>query len=373
MKIAFIGPGYPLRGGIAQFIAILAEKLQKEGHLVKIFSFKKQYPKLLFPGKEQVEKSKMVIPLDVDSTLIPYNPLTFNKTISKIKQYNPDVVILKYWIPFFAPAFGYILNKLSKSLNCKILFIIDNIDFHEKWFMGEKLTKYALKRADNFITMSDNVFETLVEMFPSFDKKAIFKLKHPTYDFYSTNCEVENKMKNNILFFGYIKEYKGLDLLLKAMPKVLESLPNLKLTVAGEVYGDETIYTSLIKENKLEEHVEFHNKYISNEEVQTFFLASDICVLPYKHATQSGIIQLSYAFNIPVIATNVGGIPEVVVEGKTGHLIPPNDINAISNSIISFYKKRDFSAYKQGIQEENKKYSWESFLDVINDICEDCS
>ena len=214
MKIAFLGPAYPLRGGIAQFIAILAEKLQESGHEVKIFSFKKQYPKLLFPGKEQLENSKMVIDLPIESPLIPYNPCTFFKTIREIKDFEPELLILKYWIPFFAPAFGYIIKRLKKRLKLKVLYIIDNIDFHEKWVGGDLLTKYALKKADYFITMSDSVNKSLLKLFPALAKDNVFRLNHPNYDFYASKQKHSFEKQNSLLFFGYIKQYNGLDLLL---------------------------------------------------------------------------------------------------------------------------------------------------------------
>ncbi len=371
MKVAFIGPAYPLRGGIAQFIAILANKLEANNHQVKVFSFKKQYPKLLFPGKEQVEKSSKVIKINIDSTLIPYNPLTFNKTINKINDYSPDVLILKYWIPFFAPAFGFILKRLKKrNPNLKILYIIDNIDFHEKWFMGDQLTRYAMKSSDYFISMSDSVYDSLFKLFPKLSKDRVFPLKHPTYDFYSdesTNINT-SKINNKILFFGYIKAYKGLDLLLKAMPQIIKARPKTKLIVAGEVYGDESQYLDIIDELHLKDNVEFYNQYITNEEVKTFFENSDVCVLPYKHATQSGIIQLSYAFKVPVLASRIGGIPEVVVEGKTGNMFPANNIQAIVDSVISFYKDFTPGKYTKAIEEENRKYSWQPFVDVIEKL-----
>lgn len=365
MKIAFLGPGYPLRGGIAQFIAILSAKLQAKEHEVKVFSFKKQYPKLLFPGKEQLEKSKMVIDLSIDSTLIPYNPLTFRKTVKKIEEFNPDVLILKYWIPFFAPAFGYILKKLKQRSEIKILYIIDNIDFHEKWIAGDLFTKYALRNADHFITMSDSVYNSLFKLFPQLTKSKVHKLRHPTYDFYSSNQTKSFEWQKRILFFGYIKPYKGLDLLLEAMPTVLKSLPELKLDIAGEVYGNESQYTDLIEKYKLEESVTLHNRYIPNEDVEKFFTSSDICVLPYKHATQSGIIQLSYAVGVPVIATAVGGIPEVIKDGETGYLIPANDVQAIASAIINFYQENRLELFYHNIMKEQDKYSWEPFLQMI--------
>jgi glycosyltransferase involved in cell wall biosynthesis len=368
MRIAFIGPAYPLRGGIAQFIAILAKKLQARGHEIKIFSFKKQYPQLIFPGKEQIENSKLIIDLPIESYLIPYNPLTFGKTIREIIKFKPDVIILKYWIPFFAPAFGYISSKIKKKITCKILYIIDNIDFHEKWIAGDSLTKYALKKADFFITMSQSVKKSLHNLFPKLADKRVSMLEHPTYDFYASKDKENYDFQYHLLFFGYIKGYKGLDVLLEALPLVIKQIPQIKLTIAGEVYGDERIYLDLIKKYKLKEYINFQNRYIANEEVKDFFLSADVVVLPYKQATQSGIIQLAYAFGLPVIASAVGGIPEVITQDKTGSLVVANDPQALAQAIIDFYNKFDLKEAYQAIMQENSKYSWQPFIEQIESL-----
>jgi len=368
MKIAFLGPAYPLRGGIAQFMAILAKKLQERGHEIKVFSFKKQYPKIIFPGKEQIEKSKMVIDLPIESYLIPYNPLTFNKTVREIIKFQPDLLILKYWIPFFAPAFGYIVSKLKRKSKIKVIYNIDNIDFHEKWVGGDILTKYAFRKADFFITMSDSVDKSLFKLFPKLAKDRVVKINHPTYDFYASEQKNNFDFQYNLLFFGYIKPYKGLDTILEAMPIVLNMIPQLKLTIAGEIYGDDSPYLDIIKKYSLEKNVILHDKYISNEEVKEFFLTADACVLPYKQATQSGIIQLSYAFGVPVIATAVGGIPEVIREGKTGSLVPADNPKALAKAILDFYETFDLKESYQYILQENCKYSWQPFIEVIEKL-----
>ncbi|MBI9032453.1 glycosyltransferase family 4 protein [bacterium] len=368
MKIAFLGPAYPLRGGIAQFMAILAKKLQERGHEIKVFSFKKQYPKIIFPGKEQIEKSKMVIDLPIESYLIPYNPLTYNRTVREIIKFQPDLLILKYWIPFFAPAFGYIVSKLKRKSKIKVIYNIDNIDFHEKWVGGDILTKYAFRKADFFITMSDSVDKSLFKLFPKLAKDRVVKINHPTYDFYASEQKNNFEFQYNLLFFGYIKPYKGLDTILEAMPIVLNMIPQLKLTIAGEVYGDDSPYLDIIKKYSLEKNVILHDKYITNEEVKEFFLTADVCVLPYKQATQSGIIQLSYAFGVPVIATAVGGIPEVIQEGKTGSLVLADNPKALAKAILDFYETFDLKESYQYILQENSKYSWQPFIEVIEKL-----
>lgn len=366
MKIAFLGPAYPQRGGIAQFIAIYAQKLINAGHEVKIFSFKKQYPDFLFPGKTQNEESKKIIDLPIKQVVTPYNPLSFLGCAKKINQFNPDVLIFKYWIPFFAPLYGTLLRFLLKK-SIKTVCVIDNISFHEKWLFADLLTKFALKKTNTCIAMSKNVYNDAISKI-NIKSKKLKLLHHPNYDFYKNDeVKTEADLKNRILFFGYIKPYKGLDVLLNAMPLILKQLPNLKLTIAGEIYGDD-VYSPLIKKLKLEKNIDFYKKFIANEEVESFFTKSDVCVLPYKHATQSGITQLSFSFNIPVIATNCGGIGETVFNGKNGYLIEPNNPKKLAEAIIDFYKKNQKKQFVEFINLEKKKYSWQPFINIIEEL-----
>lgn len=374
MKIAFLGPAYPLRGGIAQFIAIMAKKFG-EKHEVKIFSFIKQYPKILFPGKEQIDKSELQIPLNIEAVLTPYNPFTFFPTIKKIQKWQPDLLIIKYWIPFFAPAFGVIIRMLKIFTNIKIMIIVDNIDFHEKWILGEFLTKFALGKSDYFVTMSDSVQKSTIKIFPN-KTKNIIKLFHPNYDFYQTNetnSQIFKKKLNLencpvILFFGYIKPYKGLDILLKSMPLILAKLPNLKLLIAGEIYGDDSIYKSIIKELNIGKHLVFFDNYIANEEVHNFFDVADVVVLPYKTATQSGITQLAFSMNTPVIASDVGGLGEVVIHAENGFLFENGNISQLSDYIYRFFNESKKEIFVDKIISEKDKFSWDSFIEKIENI-----
>ncbi|MDP8231539.1 MAG: glycosyltransferase [Candidatus Zophobacter franzmannii] len=370
MKIAFLGPAYPIRGGIAQFIAIFAELLEKQGHDVTIYSFIKQYPKLIFPGQEQIDKSEKVIDLKVKPVLTPYNPFTYNQTIKAILKDKPDLVIFKYWIPFFAPAFGFILKRLKKA-GIKTLCIFDNIEFHEKWMFADKLTGYVLKSTSEAITMSESVFNSLQEKFPWFDSARVHKHKHPNYDFYRENeLKPKSELTNRLLFFGYIKTYKGLDTLLQAMPGIIKANPYLKLTIAGEVYGDIEQYTKLIEEHNLGEYIDFQNRFIANEEVESFFLNSDVCVLPYRSATQSGITQLAFSFCTPVIATDVGGLSETIKDNYNGYLVEPENPQAIVEAVSKYYKEEKYRQFSEAIysQQQNDEFSWGPFINTIESL-----
>ncbi len=375
MKIAFLGPAYPLRGGIAQFMAILAEKLSSENHEIKIFNFIKQYPRLLFPGKEQIDNSQRIIPLNIEAVLTPYDPLTWTSAAKAILKWNPDLLILKYWIPFFAPSFGYIIRYLKKRSNIKVLYIIDNIEFHEKWLFAEKLTRYALGKSDYLITLSDTVYQSVFKVLPQFPKENVIPLHHPNYDFYQqTEIDVPALKRKfgikdkAILFFGYIKHYKGLDILLETMPLILKQLPELQLLVAGEVYGDEKVYTEIITRHNLEKNVIMETKYISNEEVGDYFYATDVVVLPYRSATQSGITQLAFSFDKPVIATAVGGLCEIIHPDLNGYLVPAEDKEKLAEAVIKFYRENKETAFTEYIQKDKLKYSWTPMLEEINKI-----
>ncbi len=366
MRIGFLGPAHPIRGGIAQFIAILAERLQKRGHIIKTFSFHRQYPKLLFPGKEQIDHSEKRIELDIEAVVTPYNPLTWCGAVRKIKRWNPDVLIMKYWIPFFAPLYAWIVRRLTGT---RIIFVIDNIDFHEKWIAGNLLTRLALGKADYLITMSDTVQKSAAKVLPKFPPKRIIPLFHPNYDFYAENIPQDKAreyfgLKNEkvLLFFGYIKHYKGLDILLDAM----KHLPDCMLLIAGEVYGDAAVYEEKVA--NLGKRVQFHNRFIRNEEVPLFFNASDVVVLPYRSATQSGITQLAFAFDKPVIATDVGGLSEVIHNGENGYLVQPDNPEAIAGAVRRFYDNNDGEKFAETIRKEKAKYDWEPFVDELEKL-----
>ncbi len=372
MRIAFLGPAYPHRGGIAQFMASWADNFIKAGHEVMIFSFIHQYPEWLFPGKDQQDHSETILQLPIQPVLTPYNPLTFMKTVIAIKKYKPDVLILKYWIPFFAPAFGFILRKLKQQTKIRILYNIDNIDFHERWLFSNSLTRYALSPADYYMTMSNSVYQSLKRIMPKVAENRIIQSYHPTYDFYKQKKTLSPEKPANeaqqILFFGFIKHYKGLDTLLNAMPLVISKMPKIMLIIVGEVYGNDNKYKNMITTLHIERNVEFHAVYVPNEEVQNYFTNADVCVLPYRTATQSGITQLAFAFHMPVIATRVGGLTEVIEEDKNGFLVDPENPEQLAEAILRFYENNCRPRFVKYIAEQQRTYSWESLVKSIEEL-----
>ena len=368
MKIAFIGPAYPLRGGIAQFICLLAEELQKR-HEVKIFSFRRQYPRLIFPGKEQIDRSEQQPDLNIEAVVTPYNPLTWFAAVQKISEWQPDLIILKYWIPFFAPCYGWLIRHLKRRQKVKVVYLIDNIVFHEKWLWADKLSRYALQRADKLITMSDAVFRETKQLLP---KAEVIRGFHPTYNCYNLNnfnkLSAQKKLnlvgKKVILFFGYIKPYKGLDLLIAAFPMILSKLPEAHLLIVGEVYGKDETYFQSIKELNLQSHVSFINRFVANEEVEIFYKAADVLALPYRSATQSGVVQIAYDFGLGAVCTPVGGLPELVIDGKTGIVAQDATAQAFAAATIKFFEL-NAEELQQNVLAENGKYTWQKFGELL--------
>ena len=369
MKIAFLGPAYPIRGGIAQFIAILADKLLEKENQVKIFSFKKQYPKFLFPGKNQLDKSEKTFSVEIQPVLTPYNPITWIPTFLKIKNWKPDILILKYWIPFFAPAFGFVIFLLKLFSKIRIIYLIDNIEFHEKWILGNFLTKFALSKADKLITLSESVYKDAMKLFPN---KEVVLGFHPPYSCYNlqkydkqkAKRELKLEKKKVILFFGYIKPYKGLDILLDAFPLILKTIPDSHLLIVGEIYGSAEKYDELIKKNNIQKNMTFISDFVPNEEIELYFKAADVLALPYKQATQSGVAQIGYDFGLGAVATPVGGLSEMVIHQKTGIIAGSTSSKDFAKAITDFFVL-DKEKLKENIFEENKKYSWDSFVELL--------
>ncbi|RMD94964.1 MAG: glycosyltransferase [Calditrichaeota bacterium] len=371
MKITLISTAYPLRGGIAQYTGILYRELQKK-HEVNVITFKRQYPKFLFPGKTQQESSKNAsIKIESEAIIDSINPMTWLRVFLKIKKNKPDLIIFKYWMPFFAPCFGTITWLTKRFTTTKILYICDNVMPHERRPGDRLLTRFALGKADFFIVQSNVVKNDLLELLPNANYK---KVAHPVYDIFGKLIE-KNKARKElgivtprvILFFGFIRAYKGLDLLLEAMPEILKNL-ELKLLVVGEFYEDEQKYRQLIDKLGIADQVIIHSDFVPNENVYLYFSAADVVVLPYKSATQSGIVPLAYHFNKPCIVTDVGGLSEVVLDNKTGFVVEPNDPVALAQAVIRFYREGKEARFMENINKEKKKYSWENLVEAIEEL-----
>ncbi|MBI5020625.1 MAG: glycosyltransferase [Ignavibacteriales bacterium] len=369
MKIVIVGTAYPLRGGIAHFNALLAKHLGIH-HTVETVTFKRQYPKFLFPGKTQDEAGAPIDVAEAPQLVDSINPLNWLKVAKIIKEKKPDLLIFKYWLPFFGPCFGTIAKLVKRKSNTKVLFICDNIIPHERRFGDVVFTKYAFKQANYFIVQSDAVERDLRKYFPI---AHYCKVPHPVYENFGEPMNKETartnlgiNSKKVILYFGYVRAYKGLLVLFDAM----KQLDDVQLLAVGEYYDDQKKYVDKVKSFGLESRIKFYPDYIPNDQVALYFSAADIVVLPYLSATQSGITQIAYNFDKPVIATNVGGLAEVVIDGRTGYVVPPNDAAALASAIKRFYTEKNEQEFVAMVKIEKTKYSWENFIRAIEGLME---
>ena len=367
MKICVIGPTYPFRGGIAHYTTLLVKNLRKK-HDVVFFSFKRQYPQFLFPGRTQIDNSKVIIKVEAKPIFDSMNPYSWLAMFYKVKKLRPELLIFNWVSFFFAIQFAIIAFLTRKFTRTKVLMICHNVKQHEAR-PGEKVpTKLAFKNADYFIVHSVEDSNNLKQLVPNALVKKTF---HPTYNFFKfeniEKSEAQNKLcvsGNVILYFGFVREYKGLMYLIWALPMVLEKV-DVHLLVVGEFWEDKRKYLEQIKNLKIGENITIVDRYIPNEEVGLYFSAADTVVLPYISATQSGIAQIAFGLNKPVITTNVGGIPEVVEDGKTGFIVPPQNSKALADAIIHFYENKNEEEFVNNIIKEREKFSWDRMVEVI--------
>ena len=368
MKIIIIGTAYPFRGGIASFNERLAEELIAMGHEVVIYTFTLQYPNFLFPGKTQFSDDPKPKHLKIIPILNSVNPLNWISSGLKIKKEKADLIISKFWIPFMGPSLGTVI-RLAKSKNTKAISIIDNIIPHEKRIGDKLLSGYFVRAIDKFIVMSLSVKEDMKQFTKT--KPVIYKA-HPIYDNYGEimsvkeareylNLDTEGKY---VMFFGFIRDYKGLDLLLEAMSEKKIKESGIKCIVAGEYYGNKEKYDKQIEELDIKDQLILRTDFISNEEVKYYFCAADLIVQPYKTATQSGISQIAYHFEKPMIVTNVGGLPEIVEHGKAGYVVEP-EASEISKSILDFFEGKRINDFEEAVKRKKKEFSWRNFVQKI--------
>ena len=366
MKIAILSCFYPYRGGISQFNACLYGELSKE-HVVKAFNFKRQYPEFLFPGKTQfVTADDEAVPVESESLLDTANPFSYGKTFRAIREWNPDILIVRYWMSYFAPSLGYITRKMKP--HCKVISILDNVIPHEPHFFDAPLTRYFLKGSTGCITLCEAVSKDLLAL--KSDVKYTV-LQHPLYSHFGqklTREDAEEKLglkkgKKNILFFGLIRTYKGLDILLEAFGKLSE---DYQLIIAGEPYGSFDKYQEIIDRLPNKENIYTWLKYIKDSEVTDYFSASDIAVLPYRSATQSGISSVSYHFEVPMIVTDVGGLKETIGDRGTGIVTPDSKPDTIAQEIIRYFSTPEIrDEFIENIRREKERLSWSRFAEGL--------
>lgn len=370
-KVVIIGPGHPLRGGLATFNQRLAKEFIAQGNDCYICSFSLQYPSFLFPGTTQYSSEPAPVHLKIVSWINSVNPFNWIRIGNRLKKQKPDLIVVRYWLPFMGPALGTILRRVRKNKHTKIICIADNVIPHEHRPGDTAFTKYFLKSCDAFITMSEKVLEDLQR----FEKtKPVQLVRHPLYDTFGdiiTKEEAREKLNINkeekiVLFFGFIRKYKGLDLLLEAMNDEQIKNAGIKLLVAGEFYEDAKQYEEQINRLGIRERLILKTDFISDSEVKYYLCAADAVIQPYRNATQSGVTPLAYHFEKPMIVTNVGGLPALVPDGKAGIVTEPQPAS-IASAILKFYQLGE-TYFIPHLRSEKQKYSWAVLVETITNM-----
>lgn len=370
MKIIIVGTSYPYRGGLAAFNERLATEYQNQGHDVEIITFTLQYPSFLFPGKTQFSNEAAPDNLKIDRQINSVNPISWIKAGRKIKQKSPDLVIFCYWMAFIAPCFGSIA-RFIKNPKTKSIGLIHNMIPHEPTILDILFPRYFVKSMDGFLAMAQSVLND-IETFDNLKKPKVVS-PHPIYDHFGNllaKNEAATKLGLNenesyILFFGFIRQYKGLDLLLDAFADKRLKEMNIKLIVAGEFYEDAEPYLQQIVNTGIIDRVEMRTKFIPDSEVKDYFSAADIIAQPYRTATQSGVSQIAYHFEKPMLVTNVGGLSEIVPNGKVGYVVDV-DSKKIADALVDFFNKKRSAEFIENIKIEKQKYAWSGMTEAIN-------
>lgn len=372
MKIVILGTAHPYRGGLAAMNERLARELTDQGHEVVIYNFTLQYPGFLFPGKSQYTDEAAPEGLKIVRKINSVCPLNWWKVGKELKKRRPDLIVVKFWLPFMGPALGTIARLARRNRHTRVICIADNMIPHEKR-PGDKLfTKYFTKGVDGYIAMSHEVYDDIEKLVPHPLRRFT---PHPIYDHYGAVISREEALKalkldpayRYLLFFGFIRDYKGLDWLLQAMADVRLKDRKLRLIVAGEFYADSEPYLKLIRDLGLEERIVLHTDYIPNDQINRYFCAADLVVQPYKTATQSGVTQIGYHFNKAMLVTDVGGLGEIIADQKSGYVIKP-EVNAIAEAVADFYDYNRQSAFEQETVKLKGQFSWTKMTEVMMEL-----
>lgn len=372
-KVVIIGPAHPLRGGLATFNQRLAKEFNDRGDNCSIFSFSLQYPSFLFPGKTQFTDEPAPAGIKIHTVINSINPFNWIKIGNRLKKERPDLIIVRFWLPFMGPALGTILRRVKKNKHTRIVCIADNVIPHEKRPGDKPFTSYFLKSCDAFVTMSEKVMSDL-RLFEK-DKPAQL-VSHPLYDNFGAILSKQDARhhlglpvaEKIILFFGFIRKYKGLDILLEAMATTQLKSAGIKLLVAGEFYEDEKPYREQIEKLQLNESLILKTDFIPDSEVKYYLCAADAVIQPYRNATQSGVTPLAYHFEKPMVVTNVGGLPSLVPHEKVGLVVEPKP-EAIAEGILRFYQLGE-DYFIPHLRSEKEKYSWASLVQAITKLAD---
>jgi D-inositol-3-phosphate glycosyltransferase len=374
LKIICIGPGYPLRGGISNFNTALCKNFAAAGHEASIISFSLQYPSFLFPGTTQFEPGDPTGEISVSPLINSINPLSWIRTARRIRRISPDLVILHHWMPFFSMSLGAIVRRLGRNRNYAVIAVCHNVIPHEKHAGWKSLSRFLLKKCDGFIVLSRSVLDDL-SMFTNNQNKVF--VPHPVYDIFGKAVKKEeaarylglNPKDQYLLFFGLIRKYKGLDLLLNSFARVKDQMGNLKLVIAGEFYKGKEDSLELIAKLDLSDRILLRDQFIPAGEVKYYFSVADLVVQPYLAATQSGISQIAYHFGVPMLVTDVGGLSEIVPDQKVGY-VTPVDEQAIADAIVDFFRNGRSIEFRKNVQSEKKRFTWDAMSKQIIELAD---
>ena len=372
-RILLVGPMYPYRGGIAHLSERMATGFVARGYHVQAITFTRQYPNFLFPGKTQYETQ--VIPdrsVEAERLIDSINPFSWWKTAKTIREMEPDIVIFRYWIPFFAPAFGTI-GRLLSYWGIRSIAVVDNALPHVRRFGDIALGRYFFRAIKGCVVMSTSVDKDMDSMNLSCPRTYA---PHPLYDSFGDSADpVEARQKLQldqdapvVLFFGFIRRYKGLHILIESIGEIKETLPSIQVLVAGEFYEDEASCKAQVKDLGLSDQIRFIDHYIPKDDVADYFAAADVVVQPYLTATQSGVAQIAYHFEVPVITTDVGGLAEVVPHEESGLIVSPRDSKALAHAIRRFFLEEMKERLKEGVQSQKRQFGWDRLLNAIEEV-----
>ena len=369
LKIAIVGPAHPYRGGLASIMETMAREYQSRGYEVHILTFTLQYPSLLFPGKSQTVDTPPPADLDIRRRVSTINPFSWWSVGRELCKMRPDIVLMKYWTPFMAPCFGTIARLARRNKHTKVICQIDNVEPHEHHITDRPFNRYYLRSVDGFVYMSEQVHEEL----KAYTSAPMRFSPHPMFEHFGTRVERNeacaklgiDPAERYALFFGLIRDYKGLDTLLDAWSEFRQK--GIKLLVAGEFYASRDKYIDLIKRLKLEDDIVLHDHFVPDGEVKNYFSASDCVVLPYKTATQSGVTQIAYNFRVPIIVTNVGGLGEIVPDGRVGY-VTESSAEGVLCALERIYEGDTLERFREAMNEERKRFSWSTMCNEIEAV-----
>jgi D-inositol-3-phosphate glycosyltransferase len=376
MKITLLGPAYPYRGGPATFNDRLAVQFSSEGQSIDIVTFSLQYPRLFFPGKTQYNYGSAPPGIKIERRLNSINPINWILTGRRIKKAKPDILLIRYWLPFMGPGLGTVARIAKSNRHTRVICIFDNVVPHEKRPGDKVLTKYLIGSIDGAIVMSQTVLDDL----RAFRENIPVNLSpHPLFDNYGAHVDRIEAIKilnldqdySYLLFFGFVRAYKGLDLLIEAFADIRLRNRKLKLIIAGEFYEDDSPYRDLIKRYNIENEIILFNRFIKDDEVSLFFSVADLVVQPYKSATQSGVTQIAFHFEKPMLVTDVGGLSEIVTAGKCGYVVKPEP-GYITGAIIDYFENNRKILFTEGVKQEKEKFSWDKMTKAIIEVYDKC-